>query len=84
MQTGELQEDAGGCILAHSMGLGKSLQTIAFLHTFHAYYPDQRSLLLVPSNVLHNWVEEFQHWLPKGRQETDDELTPSKVHLWTL
>lgn len=72
-------EDAGGCILAHSMGLGKSLQTIAFLHTFFAYYPDQRSLLLVPSNVVHNWVEEFHHWLPQGRPETDDELTPSKV-----
>lgn len=73
------QEDAGGCILAHSMGLGKSLQTIAFLHTFFAYYSDQRSLLLVPSNVVHNWDEEFHHWLPQGRPETDDELTPSKV-----
>ncbi|KAL0037316.1 hypothetical protein WJX79_001658 [Trebouxia sp. C0005] len=75
-------EDAGGCILAHSMGLGKSLQTIAFLHTFFAYYPDQRSLLLVPSNVVHNWVEEFHHWLPQGRPETDDELTPSKVIIY--
>ena len=61
------------------MGLGKSLQTIAFLHTFFAYYPDQRSLLLVPSNVVHNWDEEFHHWLPQGRPETDDALTPTKV-----
>ncbi|KAL0036516.1 hypothetical protein WJX77_010974 [Trebouxia sp. C0004] len=76
------QEDAGGCILAHSMGLGKSLQTIAFLHTFFTYYPDQRSLLLVPSNVLHNWDEEFHHWLPQGKPETDDELAPSKVIIY--
>ncbi len=74
-----MQEDAGGCILAHSMGLGKSVQTLAFLHTFHRYYRDKRTLLLVPSNVLHNWVEESQRWLPQGREETDDELTPSKV-----
>lgn len=79
------EDTAGGVILAHSMGLGKSLQTIAFLHTFHAYWPGKRSLLLVPSNVLHNWVEEFQRWLPRDRHEDCNELTPSKVccHCWT-
>ena len=46
------------------MGLGKTLQTVAFLHTYHATYPTQRSLLVVPSNVLTNWEREFQQWLP--------------------
>ena len=79
-EEGNDEEDMpGGVILAHSMGLGKSLQTIAFLHTFHAYWPGNRSLLLVPSNVLHNWVDEFHRWLPRGRDEAENELTPSKV-----
>lgn len=79
-QEDDDEEDiAGGVILAHSMGLGKSLQTIAFLHTFHSHWPDKRSLLLVPSNVTHNWVDEFVRWLPKDRPEGANELTPNKV-----
>ena len=78
-EDAESEDDSGGCILAHSMGLGKSLQTLAFLHTYHTYYPGNRSLLVVPANVLHNWVEEAHRWLPEGRTETECELTPSKV-----
>lgn len=58
------EDEAHGCILAHAMGLGKSLQTIALLHTYHGYFPGHRSLLIVPANVLGNWKEEFVKWLP--------------------
>ncbi|CAI5470907.1 unnamed protein product [Closterium sp. Yama58-4] len=56
-----------GCILAHSMGLGKTLQVISFVHTvlnqFHAH--GLRTVLIVaPVNVLHNWKEEFRRWMP--------------------
>lgn len=49
------------------MGLGKTLQTVAFLHTYHAAFPTQRSLLVVPANVLPNWEREFQQWLPASK-----------------
>ncbi|KAK9087659.1 hypothetical protein Syun_030053 [Stephania yunnanensis] len=55
-----------GCILAHTMGLGKTFQVIAFLYT------SMRSvdlglkcaLIVTPVNVLHNWRKEFMKWRP--------------------
>jgi SNF2 family DNA or RNA helicase len=62
----------GGCILAHNMGLGKSLSCVALLHAlFH--HPSLKSsgttrrlvhtvLLIVPVNTLANWENEFEKW----------------------
>lgn len=72
-------EDAGGCILAHDMGLGKSFQVIALLHTYHAYYPGKKSVLVVPPNVVHNWLDEFNAWLPNHSSTNISELTKDKV-----
>lgn len=47
----EDMDDLAGCILAHSMGLGKTLQTISFLILFHARKPGTRSLVVTPANV---------------------------------
>ena len=47
----EDMDDLAGCILAHSMGLGKTLQTISFLILFHARKPGTRSLVVAPANV---------------------------------
>lgn len=55
----------GGAILAHCMGLGKTLQTIGLIHSVMTTFPAQMRcvLVLAPVNTLKNWVDEFHKWL---------------------
>ncbi|KAG0023593.1 hypothetical protein BGZ80_008918 [Entomortierella chlamydospora] len=66
----------GGCILAHSMGLGKTFQVVAFLYVLlreiqagNKDIPEKlqegRVLLLMPPIVLDNWDNEFLKWIPE-------------------
>ena len=61
-----------GCILAHAMGLGKTLQVVTFSEVFLKATKGRHVLIIVPINTLQNWVNEFKHWLPHE---------PFKVHL---
>ncbi|ERN15878.1 protein CHROMATIN REMODELING 20 [Amborella trichopoda] len=65
-----------GCILAHTMGLGKTFQVIAFLYTtMRSIDLGLRTALIVtPVNVLHNWRQEFIKWRPT-------ELKPLSVFM---
>ncbi|KAM7250359.1 hypothetical protein ACFE04_022242 [Oxalis oulophora] len=55
-----------GCILAHTMGLGKTFQVVAFLYTAMriADLGLRTALVVTPVNVLHNWRQEFMKWKP--------------------
>ena len=53
-----------GCILAHAMGLGKTLQVISFIDVLLHHTPAQKVLCIVPINTIQNWLAEFNMWLP--------------------
>lgn len=54
-----------GCILAHCMGLGKTLQLITLLHTLimHPELKTKKVLVICPKSTIMNWSEEFKNWL---------------------
>ncbi|RUS69118.1 hypothetical protein EGW08_023120, partial [Elysia chlorotica] len=69
-----------GCILAHSMGLGKTIQLISFIDIFIRCAQGKRVLCIVPINTLQNWMAEFNYWLPPPEKlHPDDNLTQSRV-----
>ncbi|XP_037535411.1 helicase ARIP4 [Nematolebias whitei] len=76
-----------GCILAHSMGLGKTLQVISFIDILLKNTEAHTVLAIVPVNTLQNWLSEFNLWLPPQDAlppDTDPMLVTGrtfKVHI---
>ncbi|CAL8094695.1 unnamed protein product [Orchesella dallaii] len=60
----------GGCILAHCMGLGKTLQSVAFIHTLltNKLTGIKTALIICPLSTVNNWFNEFKSWT----EEADD------------
>ncbi|MEQ9307742.1 MAG: DEAD/DEAH box helicase, partial [Marinoscillum sp.] len=53
----------GGC-LADDMGLGKSIQIIAFVLHLRNKSPQNTNLLVVPTTLIFNWESEFRKFAP--------------------
>nr|CAI5867432.1 unnamed protein product [Callosobruchus analis] len=63
-----------GCILAHSMGLGKTLQIVTFSDVFLRYTPAKTILCIMPINTLQNWMAEYNMWLPTAENAPNSPL----------
>ena len=59
-----LAEAGAGACLADDIGLGKTLQTICFLAHQLEKYPEQKHLIICPSSLLYNWVQELTKFAP--------------------
>ncbi|KAI1500370.1 hypothetical protein F5X99DRAFT_237696 [Biscogniauxia marginata] len=76
-------ETRQGCLLAHTMGLGKTMQIITLLvaiaqashspdPTISSQIPEElresRTLVLCPSTLVNNWMDEMLAWSPEGHR----------------
>ncbi|OCL05733.1 hypothetical protein AOQ84DRAFT_298354 [Glonium stellatum] len=83
------QSESQGCLLAHTMGLGKTMQTITLLVTIaeaaHSRDPTirrqvpqtlriSRSLVICPASLVWNWMEELAMWIPPSARNLIGEL----------
>lgn len=55
-----------GALIADDMGLGKTLQVISLLLKFkeEGYFESQQALIVVPTSLLSNWLQELQKFAP--------------------
>ncbi|XP_017778371.1 PREDICTED: transcriptional regulator ATRX homolog [Nicrophorus vespilloides] len=70
-----------GCILAHCMGLGKTLQVITLIHTLLKNKEKsgiKKVLVVCPLSTVLNWVSEFKKWLPDDDEVEVYDLISSK------
>ncbi|KAI0834801.1 P-loop containing nucleoside triphosphate hydrolase protein [Hypoxylon sp. FL0890] len=75
-----------GCLLAHTMGLGKTMQIITLLLAISeaagssdprissqipAHLKESKTLILCPPSVIDNWMDELLFWAPEGHRLGD-------------
>ncbi|KAI1417508.1 hypothetical protein F5Y13DRAFT_151166 [Hypoxylon sp. FL1857] len=72
-----------GCLLAHTMGLGKTMQIVTLLvaiadaagsndpeisSQIPPHLKESKTLILCPPSVIDNWMDELLFWAPEGHK----------------
>jgi len=57
--------DGTGCILAHQMGIGKTLQIVTLMYTIlcQSIINIKTFLVVCPPGLIYNWMDEIYKWL---------------------
>ncbi|XP_042349136.1 transcriptional regulator ATRX [Plectropomus leopardus] len=71
------KSSGSGCILAHCMGLGKTLQVVTLLHTLLLCerLDFSTALVVCPLNTVLNWLNEFEKWQEGMKDDESLEVT---------
>ncbi len=62
-----LAKNGLGGILADDMGLGKTLQAIVYISAVLQDNPKEKCLVICPTSVVYNWLDEFETFSPNIR-----------------
>jgi len=78
-----------GCILAHSMGLGKTMQIVSFIDVFLSLktsldHKTRSVLCIVPINTIQNWLAEFNYWMPAKGDRVSEASSSLKCRNFSI
>jgi RAD54-like protein 2 len=73
-----------GCILAHSMGLGKTLQIVCFCDVLMRNTATKNILIIMPINTIQNWMNEFNLWTPMESTASSDEVIKRNFKIYAI
>eukprot|EP01027_Heterolobosea_sp_BB2_P019512 GEZU01027408.1.p1 GENE.GEZU01027408.1~~GEZU01027408.1.p1 ORF type:complete len:837 (-),score=159.01 GEZU01027408.1:101-2611(-) len=77
------KDDLRGCVLAHSMGLGKTLTTVTFIYMFLKMKKGKTAIVVLPKSVMTNWSNELRSWIIKADLREIDTYEMDSVALKT-
>ena len=81
----EVGQGESGFLLAHAMGLGKSLTTIATFCAFFHAIPKMKCMLVCPKTLMSSWAAELMKWddyVNFTYYEPVDEDKPMVIQRW--
>lgn len=83
----KMLENNFGCLIADDMGVGKTLQAITVLDTFHKENKNKKSIIICPLSLVYNWKKEIEEYsenlLPIeviGNKKQREEIIKSEKH----